>query len=194
MNRITHQIVLASLMCACSAAPNGDERIRSGGEIIRLPPAALSDLPAPVRILLAEESCLVPQPWSPGVPPQYTNIVRGEFAVRGQYDWAVLCSRGGKSSVHLFWGGPSRCSDSLAESDDALFLQAVTPNEIGYSRVISRVSPDDLAQRYGRQHNPSSSATPPKFDHDALNDAFLEKASTTYYCSDTSWHKFLGSD
>lgn len=157
------------------------------------PPAALSDVPEPVRVLLAEESCLVPQPWRPGVPPGYTNVVRGEFAVRGQYDWAVLCSRAGKSSIRLFWGGPSRCSDSLAASASS-FLQKVTPNEIDYSRVISRVSPDDLTQRYGRQHNQSTSATLPKFDHDAISDAFLEKASTLYYCSDTSWHTLRGSD
>lgn len=193
MNRLTRHIVLASLVCACSAAPDGEERIRGGGEIIRLPPAAFSDLPEPVRVLLAEESCLIPQPWRPGVPPGSTNVVRGEFAVRSQYDWAVVCSRAGKSSIRLFWGGPSRCSDSLAASASS-FLQTVTPNEIGYSRVISRVSPDDLTQRYGRQHNQSTSATLPKFDHDAISDAFLEKASTLYYCSDTSWHTLRGSD
>jgi hypothetical protein len=194
MNRLTHKIVLVSMMCACSAASNGEERIRGDGEIIRLPPAAFSDLPEPVRVLLAEESCLIPQPWRPGAPPEYTNVVRGEFAVRGQYDWAVVCLRAGKSSIRLFWGGPSRCSDSFAEYNDAAFLQTLRPNEIGYSRMISRVSPDDLTQRYGRQHNQSTSAPLPKFDHDAISDAFLEKASTLYYCSDTSWHTLRGSD
>jgi len=181
-------------MCACSAGPNGEERIRGGGEITRLPPAALSDVPEAVRALLVERGCLVPQPFRTAAHLGYANVVRGEFAVRGQYDWAVLCSRAGKSSIRLFWGGPSRCSDDLAEYDDASFLQMVTPDANGYSRVISRISPDDLTQRYASQYNRNDSATLPKFDHDAINDAFLEKASTTYYCSGTSWHKLRGSD
>jgi hypothetical protein len=62
--------------------------------------------PAQVRSNLNQRHCLVAQVETAG----RQNLVSGEFAKKGQQDWAAYCSVNGKSSVVVVWGGPSRCS------------------------------------------------------------------------------------
>ena len=67
---------------------------QSEEKILRLPPAAFSELPSSVIEDLEKRGCTIPQavPGSFGYLNPH-NVIRGEFAKRGQTDWAILCSR-----------------------------------------------------------------------------------------------------
>ena len=62
---------------------------RSLSLIRHLPPAAFPEAPPHVRKILDQENCQIPQVYGDHRPG---NLIRGEFALRGQTDWAALCS------------------------------------------------------------------------------------------------------
>ena len=72
-----------------------------------LHPDDFKNVPARVRSKLNEAHCLIPQVNEKAIPH---NVVTGQFARRGQQDWAAYCSVHGKSKVLVVWGGPSQCS------------------------------------------------------------------------------------
>jgi hypothetical protein len=72
-----------------------------------LRPDDFKDAPAWVRSKLNQRRCLIPQDMETTAPH---NIGTGEFARRGQRDWAAYCSVDGKSMVMVLSGGPSQCS------------------------------------------------------------------------------------
>jgi len=78
-----------------------------------LRPAELAAVPAFVVTALETYGCVVPQTWnSYETRKVQTNVVRGAFAAKGQEDWAVLCSRDGRSHIQVFWGGSARCPEA----------------------------------------------------------------------------------
>ena len=110
---------------AKQASPTPSEREQSGQKARRLPPSAFAQLPPEVLSQLESRRCTVPQVYDISTPH---NLIRGSFALKGQTDWAVLCSKEGQSSILIFWGKPTQCPGELALEKDA---------EIEYSRKLN---------------------------------------------------------
>jgi hypothetical protein len=155
--------------------------------IVRLPPAAFSELPGKVVAELQRRGCTIPQQVFTKKPH---NVVKGEFAKPGQTDWAVLCSVKGVSSIVVFWNGSKKNPASFAGLEDRIFLQSISPDQIGFSRGIAPVGREFIMDHYKAY----GGTKPPPLDHQGIDDAFIEKASVTWYFYGGNWLKLTGSD
>lgn len=167
--------------------PTADDWTAADLATVRLSPTAFPELPAGVVRVLLARGCTVPQLWGTKGPH---NVVRGEFARRGQADWAVLCSRNRESALLVFWRGDA---DSVAEHPavpDLNFLQGVGNDEIGFSRVIGIARRDNILNHYREYGGPE----PPPIDHDGIEDAFEGKASAILYYYKGKWLTLPGAD
>jgi hypothetical protein len=72
-----------------------------------LKPADFPELPVLIQQKLNQLGCVIPQSSDDTTPH---NVVSGHFARPGQVDWAVICSKKGKSTVMVFWGRPNACA------------------------------------------------------------------------------------
>jgi hypothetical protein len=156
-------------------------------EIKRVAPSAFAELPTEVVKKLEEQGCTIPQ--SDFVDGPH-NIIEGEFARPGQKDWAALCSREGKSSIVLIWGGPSDCPDQFGELKDTIFLQGGTEGRVLFSRVIVAMSADDIRELHEAFGGPGL----PPLEHQAIKDAYAGKASEVLYCYKGEWVYLTGAD
>lgn len=159
-------------------------------------PSEFDELPGQLQAKLVEQGCEVPQPWlalefdADFKPP--VNVIQGEFLRAGQTDWAVLCSRGGMSSVLVFWAGSASHSEELAPAEDRSFFQAVTADGLpGYSRLIVAVGPEAIL-RYQEAH--AGPEMPPGVGHEGIEDHFLEKGSVIHYFREGNWLQLAGAD
>ncbi len=159
-----------------SAPQSKDER--SNQRTRRLPPSAFPQLPAGIIKQLEARGCTVAQVEDEAGPH---NFIRGQFARKGQTDWAVLCSKDGQSFIFVFWGKPTACSSELALAKDA---------EIDYSRKIDAVSRKRILEYYKAFGGPA----PPSLDHEGIEDATIGKGSIIYYCQQGNWLKLQGAD
>ena len=155
--------------------------------IIRLPPTAFAGLPANVVHDLQRRGCTIPQTVYTKKPH---NVIKGEFAKPGQNDWAVLCSVKGVSTILVFWGGSEKNPAQIAPLEDRIFLQGISANEMGFSRGIAPVGKEFIMRHYQAYGGPK----PPPIDHQGIDDAFIEKASVTWYCYGGRWLKLTGAD
>jgi len=155
--------------------------------IVRLPPSAFPDLPRDVVKDLEQRGCGIPQE---ALTKKPHNVVSGEFAKRGQRDWAVLCSIEGISTILVFWNGSPVNSAAIAPTEDRAFLQSVTANEIGFSRGLYAVEKDFIVRNFEGFGGPK----PPPIDHQGIDDAFVGKASRTWYFHAGKWLQLQGSD
>jgi hypothetical protein len=111
--------------------------------------------------------------------------------LKGQKDWAVLCSRKRKLSILVFWGGSVRKVSATAVSPDIEFLQGIGgPGNIGFSRAISAVGRDYILKHY-REYG---GRKPPRIDHKGIDDAFVGKASEVHYYYRGKWLELQGAD
>jgi hypothetical protein len=155
--------------------------------IVRLPPTAFSSLPRTVVRELQRRGCRILQ--SPEIKKPH-NVIRGSFAKRGQTDWAVLCSVKGVSRILVFWAGSGKQPAAVASAEDRHYLQGIGGNEIGYSRGISPVGKGWIMLHYREFGGPK----PPPIYHQGIDDAFLGKASTTWYFYRGKWQCLSGAD
>lgn len=155
---------------------------------VRLPPAAFPQLPVNIVHYLQERGCTIPQTYLSREPH---NIIRGEFLRPGQTDWAVLCSRNGRSSIMLFSRGSAKSVTQLAEASDENYLQTINEGgRIGYSRMIEAVGRDYILSHYRDYGGPR----PPSIDHQGIDDGFAEKASVVRYYYRGRWLELQGAD
>jgi hypothetical protein len=186
-------VVLAlSSITVISASAQLPEDLKRGFDdaerrIVRLPPTAFPELPRNVIRELQRRGCTFPQGTFTKKPH---NVVRGEFSKSGQTDWAVLCSIKGVSTILVFWNGSASSVGAIAPMEDRNFLQGNTLNKIGYSRGISAVGKDFIMRHYNAYGGPK----PPPIDHQGIDDAFIEKASVTWYFQSGRWLKLTGAD
>jgi len=155
---------------------------------LRLPPATFSQLPKNIVLYLEGRGCTVPQTYLNREPH---NVIRGEFARRGQTDWAVLCSRFGESSILIFWRGSTKSVSDIAKAADRNYLQTISEGgRAGFSRAIESVGRDYILSHYkaygGRK--------PPRITHQGINDAYVEKASLVLYYHRGRWLELQGAD
>ena len=154
----------------------------------RLPPTAFPQLPREIAQDLQTRGCTVPQLWSGEAPH---NVIRGEFARKGQTDWAVLCSKDRVSAILVFWGGSVKRVSEVAREPDRNFLQIVDGKEkIGFSRRIGAVG-EDFILKYDQAYG---GPKPPPINHQGIEDIFDGKASTIHYFYDGKWLRLQGAD
>jgi hypothetical protein len=125
-----------------------------------------------------------------GSAAQPNNAIRGEFARRGQKDWAALCSNGTTSTIVIFWGKATACPASLARLDDAHYLKAgggKRDRTLHYSRAIRALGEDGLDARPGL-----GELRPLK--HQGIDDRFVGKSSAFFYCNEGKWRIFPAKD
>lgn len=182
-------VIVAFIVVAIGSdeLPGPGQWARADEATVRLPPAAFTDVPAPVRNELQHRDCRIPQAFTGQLPH---NVIKGRFTSSAEADLAVLCSRRKVSSILVFRGGLATSVAELARQPDSSFLQVTAPNTIGFSRVLGVASPE-----YIRAHNSRvTGAKLPPLDHDGINDIFLEKASTVWYWTGRRWLQLSGAD
>ena len=180
------RVLLASVLASSTSA--GQDFARADIETVRLKPAGFDRLPPQVRQELERRGCLVPQSYSDRDPH---NVVRGRFTSGAQTDIAVLCSRQRVSTILVFRGGTTTVVSELARRPDADFLQIVAAGGVvGFSRAVGVADPKYIQEHHQRYGGP----TPPRLDHDGINDIFVGKASVVWYWSGGKWLQLQGAD
>lgn len=155
----------------------------------RLSPTEFPKLPARVVAELVRQGCTIPQA-SNGGEFSFDNVISGSFARRGQKDFAVLCSRDGRTHIHVVWGGAARCESELESHPDALAGGIVEPRGFDYPRAITSASQTRIASYRAGFGGPK----PPDRSHAGIEDMTLEKASTIHYCARGKWFALQGMD
>jgi hypothetical protein len=153
----------------------------------RLHPSAFPQLPSLIRRSLEQRRCLVPQS---RVAAGAHNVIEGRLRRQGTKDWAVLCSRGGASTILVFWGGDPSMVDSLATAADRTYLQGMGAEGIVFSRYLSIADPTFIRAHAGRSNDP----LPAGPIHEGINDAFAGKGSVVWYRDGQRWHELAGAD
>lgn len=156
------------------------------GKIRRVPVEAFPELPAAVAGVLRARNCRVPQPSPEGAP---RNAIRGDFFVKGEAGWAVLCSVNNSTALLAFRNDRDAKPDTVTIRDDRTYLQ-MNSDSISYSRQITTAGHDYIMRHYRAYGGPE----PPPIDHHGIDDAFLEKASTTWYFYQGKWLPLRGAD
>jgi hypothetical protein len=80
--------------------------------------------------------------------------------------------------------------DEFGAADDLAHIQDAGGGRMEYSREIRAVGRDFIVRHYRAY----GGAVPPAIEHQAVDDAFLGKASVTYYCSKGNWMRLQGAD
>ena len=180
------RVLLASALA--SSTLGGQDFARADAETVRLKPAVFAGLPPHVRQELERRGCVVPQSYPDRVPH---NVVRGRFTSVAQTDIAVLCSRQRVSAILVFRGGTTDAVSELGERPDSDFLQVVAAGGVvGFSRAVGIADPKYIQEHHRRYGGP----TPPRLDHDGINDIFVGKASVVWYWSGGTWLQLQGAD
>lgn len=189
----------ASVVCAAQQAKGTKTPVQKGNAIRKLQPADVAGLPPAFVGKLNARGCGIPQfgdvgrasapaaAGDSGAADSTTNVIHGEFARAGQEDWAVLCSKGGSSTIVIFWGKATACPASLARLDDAHYLKRGKDKKMKYSRSIRALGQRDLGDRAGISGLKS-------FSHQGIDDRFVGKSSAFFYCSEGKWKIFPAKD
>ncbi len=185
--RVKVRFLIALVLLSLTAMASANE-VDSANTVSRLSPREFNAIPVQVRTTLIELGCTIPQVsyFSKGK----SNVISGNFAKRGQIDYAVLCSRNGVSHIQVVWGGQARCDSELQIKEDSIFFQQEDSGKMEYSRVLGvtpqraivNLSPADDGSKLSASY------------HDAIQDAFAEKGSTIFYCEKGKWHELEGAD
>src|SRR5947199_7321223 len=142
--------------------------------IVRLPPAAVTGLPANLARELQRRQCTIPQEaFSPANTKKANNVIKSEFARPGQTDWAVLCSVKGISTILVFWDASEKNPAALAPWKDSNYVQNVGGGRWGYSRRIEPMGMADIVRYHDLEH---LGIPLPPIDHQGINDQDNGKA------------------
>lgn len=182
-------------MLAPGSRPPDSDRLdfeSAAKQIRRVSPEAFPNLPPEIRTELRNRGCLIPEQTAINeeAPGQWRNVIEGEFFEKGKTSFAVLCSVSEWSSILVFRDASDHHPDELAKSEDKNQLQGIGNGKIAYSRLIQPADSRFILNHYRAYGGPE----PPPLDHQGIDDAFLEKASVTYYCYRGEWRKLTGSD
>jgi len=181
-------LVLSSTLVAFQHPPEADKWKVADAATVRLAPQSFHKLPRDIIRNLQTRGCRIPQEFGNTEPH---NVVSGEFMTSGQTDWAVLCSRQGKSSILVFWGGSVHNVSAIAESADSAFLQTINASgSIGFSRAIGAVGKEYIFKHYHDYGGPK----PPSINHQGIDDGFVEKGSVVHYFYRGKWLELQGAD
>lgn len=173
---------------AASLAVSQDKLAEADAATLRLPPATFSQIPKNIAQYLEGCGCTVPQTYLSREPH---NVISGEFARRGQTDWAVLCSKNGESSILVFGHGSTKSVSEIAKAPDRNYLQTVSESgKAGFSRAIEPVGREYILRHYKEY----GGRKPPRITHQGINDVYVEKASVVRYYHGGKWLELPGAD
>lgn len=154
-----------------------------------LPPENVTKLPAEIRKQLADEQCMIAQNGFKYDDPQPNNAIQGSWAAKGQKDWAILCVKPQEFSVRVFWGGPTRCSDTIVLANSRPpDPTGDNPGTVLWPADAKKIRAYDQAFGEG-----FGSKKLPVLDHSGL-EVGGEQATTIYYCSQGKWTQLAGND
>lgn len=161
----------------------------SAGEVALRAPRNFKQLPPIVQETLVAEGCRIPEA---GFSNNTTsNVIEGTFAAPGQSDWAVLCAKGKRVVIRVFWGGPIAPCPARLENRD--FEHAMVRDGVPwFSRMLSVASPTRIREAHGR-HGAYEGTLPARLTHDGIEDG-IEKGSSILYCHNGAWVKLAGAD
>jgi hypothetical protein len=194
-------------ICEAQQAKGAKSTVQKDGGVRKSQPADIAELPPEFVVKLNARGCSIPQfgevehvaravgkaAGDTGSEPandtagKPSNVIHGEFARHGQEDWAVLCSKGGSSTIVIFWGKTTACPASLARLDDAHYLKRGKDKKVRYSRSIRALGKSELGDRAGI-------AGLKEFSHQGIDDRFVGKSSAFFYCSEGKWKIFPAKD
>ena len=157
------------------------------GKIRRLSVDAFPELPPVVARVLRTRHCAVPQPSPDGAA---RNVIRGEFFAKGETGWAVFCSVNNTTALLAFRNDNDSNPHTVTTREDRGYVQGLHNGRIGYSRELVAVNRDFIMGHYRAYGGPE----PPPIDHQGIDDAFLEKASVTWYHHEGKWLQLAGAD
>jgi hypothetical protein len=160
----------------------GRVRISSGTEVVYrirlLPLSSFPALPSAVVEQLEQRKCMVPQTYEAKAPE---NVVHAALERKGSSDWAVLCSVNAATTLYVFFQSQPGSPIALRKQRDTEWLGSVVLGAYGSAWGIARRTPSQIRQARG------SAASRLDVDHDGIEDAFIERSSTTHYFQDGSW-------
>jgi hypothetical protein len=195
MNRAAGAGVLAGCIAALLSQPTtagqnlNAERLETGTaqnsagntvsyRIRLLPVTSFPDLPEEVATELGHRQCMIPQSFEAKQPE---NVIHGAFRASGSSDWAVLCSAAGTTSLYVFFAGQFQSPISLRTQPDSAWLGAEPGSSIfGSAWGIAVRTAAEL------RDSPQLRRAAP-FDHDAIDDARLERSVTIHYYQAGKW-------
>jgi hypothetical protein len=150
-----------------------------------LPLSSFPELPSAVAAELSRRQCMIPQSFEAREPE---NVVHGAFRSADSRDWAALCSAQAVTTLYVFFAGQFDSPIALRSQPDTVWLGA-EPGEsvLGSSWGIAVRSASELR------------ATPElhrgiTIDHDAIDDARLERSLTIHYFQNGRWISLNHSD
>ncbi len=203
MNRFTAAGLFAGLLAGTLAAAQttspssgATERVESGQSrasdgthvsyrIRLLPVASFPALPQPVSEWLLQRGCMIPQTFEAQEPE---NVIHGAFRAPGSDDWAALCSVKGETTLYVFLAGRYTAPLFLRSQPDALWMGHEPGSSVyGSAWGISTRTVEDL-------HD--STQIPSRFniDHDAIEDADLERSLAIRYLQSGKWEILVSED
>jgi len=165
------------------------ERIESGelrsatGETVTyrirlLPTASFPDLPAAIAAQLTQRQCMIPQSFEAKQPE---NVIHGAFRAPGSSDWAALCSSQGMTTLFVFFAGQFESPIALRSQPDSTWLEVEPGSSIfGSSWGIAVRSAAELRASPQMHHGAT-------LDHDAIDDARLERSLIVHYYQAGRW-------
>lgn len=134
-----------------------------------LEPKNVEGLSPEITQKLTEEGCAIPK-WV----YEFGGVTKGQFAIAGQTDIAVLCKNKKGDFIRIFWGNKAPCPDTLES----------------YGQFISAVGEKYIIEHYEAY----GGNEPPKITHEAINDHYVEKSSIVRYCHEGKWLELTGAD
>ncbi len=183
------KVLISTVLCLLStdvASATIDWK-KAEKEIRFIKPDQVPGVPRKVVKAIESQGCEIPQSWDVRNPH---NLIAGSFASRKSKDWAVLCSKNGNSSIFVVWEKEAPCPSTFAPSENRRVLQVINEGKVGYSRFLSAASKDSILAHQQTYGGP----LPKNLDHQGIDDAFVPKASVTYYCEGGQWLTLQGSD
>ena len=153
-----------------------------------LPVSSFPDLPAAVATELSRRGCMIPQSFEAKQPE---NVIHGAFRAAGSSDWAALCSSQETTTLYVFFVGQRESPIALRSQADSAWLGAEPGSSVlGSAWGIAARSAADLRSTPGLRRGLA-------VDHDAIDDARLERSVVIHYFEAGRWlnlHAGDGSD
>jgi hypothetical protein len=159
----------------------------------RVPPDSFPELPKPVRDSLVSRGCQIPMPGA-----ERANVITGAFTRKGAIEWAVLCSVHDTSQILIVNATNGTAVDSLRKFSDLGWIQGNGNNTWLFSRMIAAAPMSELnvvpADTTSEGAVYFGAFLPKPIDHDGIDEAFLDKTSSTFYFAKGKWIDVATSD